>query len=818
MGGDGGASWINRSAGRIEAAGGGGGARGVAVANIDGRDGGSGGGGSRYGNGGSGTADQGHSGGRGGRTNSGAGAGGGGGADGSGSAANDRRGGNGGNGKISDLFEGTYAGGGGGGNNRSDSRGSGGSGGGGIGGHGDNGWHGGNGSANTGSGGGGGGSTVTIWGGNRGTNGGNGGSGVVKIRFTAQEVPDTRTTTIEENGQTFVVHEFLNPDTAHQFVVPEGVTEVEYLVVGGGGAAGSAGVDGNSKGTGGGGAGGLLAGWLTVEPGQALTVEVGAGGSVDTPVTANGENGESGQSSRLGDLIALGGGGGGNVFGIGKDGGSGGGGGGRNNPDSGASGEPGQGFGGGRVTGSTTAGDASGGGGGGAGGLGMNGFVSDGWSGGGDGGSGLLSNISGEARWYAGGGGGGATSRNTTNTPGGGLGGLGGGGDGRGETEHGQDGQSGQPNTGGGGGGIGVAASDGTYTRGGAGGSGIVIVRYALPETVPERPNQGTVSLPELPRIKGGETAQVPVTLSGFDGAADLLVFLRIPEGGGTLSIANNTGLELEFGYDSFTGERTIGFRGSRAAVTTALAEHLEWTAPLNRQDVSLEVSVTEAAADVFYNPDNGHYYKPVEPGGETTWTQARNAAAGQALFGMTGYLATITSREENDFIAERVDAEDLWIGASDERSAINLACGGTPYDAQGSFGVSSGSNYDATHRGYSEGRWYWVTGPEACTQFWVGEADGETVAGRFASWSDGEPNDFNDGEHFAATNFNSADTAEEDKEWGFWNDFADGSTSANNYLIEFGGLPGEASEAHFGNGSTTLRSTNGVTVASLTA
>lgn len=43
----------------------------------------------------------------------------------------------------------------------------------------------------------------------------------------------------------------------------------------------------------------------------------------------------------------------------------------------------------------------------------------------------------------------------------------------------------------------------------------------------------------------------------------------------------------------------------------------------------------------------------------------------------------------------------------------------------------------DAPHKGV----WQWVTGPEAGTTFWNGEANGSAVSGRYANWSPGEPN-----------------------------------------------------------------------------
>jgi hypothetical protein len=63
---------------------------------------------------------------------------------------------------------------------------------------------------------------------------------------------------------------------------------------------------------------------------------------------------------------------------------------------------------------------------------------------------------------------------------------------------------------------------------------------------------------------------------------------------------------------------------------------------------------------------------------------------------GLQGYLATITSQEENDFIEQKLSA-DGWIGASDDFEQINIAAGSFLYADQGE----------------AEGRWYWVTGPE---------------------------------------------------------------------------------------------------------
>ncbi|BFT95077.1 hypothetical protein MNSC_10850 [Minisyncoccus archaeophilus] len=232
---------------------------------------------------------------------------------------------------------------------------------------------------------------------------------------------------------------------------PAGVTQVEYLVVAGGGG----GVDATAyQGIGGGGGGGFLNSSMGVVN-TSYQVIVGAGG-----VKAKGFD------SSFGEIVAIGGGLG--AMGKGGNGGSGGGGGSQPSYE-GGSGTAGQ----GNSGGAGTLIPNTGGGGGGAGGVGTSG-TNQGWyvSYGGAGGVGKQSSITGTAVYYAGGGGGGLQN----NSAGGGTGGLGGGGNGG----MGTNGNDGTPNTGGGAGG-GGAFYDETRISG-KGGSGIVIIRYLTPQ------------------------------------------------------------------------------------------------------------------------------------------------------------------------------------------------------------------------------------------------------------------------------------------------------------------------------------------------
>lgn len=278
-------------------------------------------------------------------------------------------------------------------------------------------------------------------------------------------------TDVTIGGITYRVHAFTTVGTS-TLVLPE-TRECDVLLVAGGGGGG--GVTGNGA-SGGGGAGGLVFNTYSALQGQQYSIVVGDGGTAGGDALENGGNG--GNTTGFG-LTAEGGGGGGGSSDVttwlaGSAGGSGGGGGGGDANPNGAGGaatQPGTnsgvttdaGFAGG--TSASNVGDC-GGGGGGAGEVGdtfQGSNVGNGYNiQGGDGldMSSYFTTAFGDNGWFAGGGGAFARNDNISR-----AGGLGGGGAGA---------SSGTANTGGGGGGrdAGVLA--------GAGGSGIVLIRYRI--------------------------------------------------------------------------------------------------------------------------------------------------------------------------------------------------------------------------------------------------------------------------------------------------------------------------------------------------
>ena len=265
--------------------------------------------------------------------------------------------------------------------------------------------------------------------------------------------------------------------TASGSVTPSNAVTVNYLVVAGGGGGGKN--YSNNWSRGGGGAGGLrstvtatggggtLESALIMDPSTNYTVTVGAGGaesnngsnSVFSTITSTG-GGAGAFTSGNSDKGANGGSGGGNAAEREPAGGLGG------------TGTANQGYGGG---GAGSGGATAGGGGGGAGAAGVSGGnyidVSNNAVGG-NGGTGIAVSITGSSVTYAGGGGGGAGYSNSNNGVSAGTGGAGGGG--AGSYQGSVNGVAGTANRGGGGGG----AMGGSNQTSGAGGSGVVILRY----------------------------------------------------------------------------------------------------------------------------------------------------------------------------------------------------------------------------------------------------------------------------------------------------------------------------------------------------
>jgi hypothetical protein len=155
---------------------------------------------------------------------------------------------------------------------------------------------------------------------------------------------------------------------------------------------------------------------------------------------------------------------------------------------------------------------------------------------------------------------------------------------------------------------------------------------------------------------------------------------------------------------------------------------------------VTALVACTAQAAPVQWTTaagGNDHWYELVND--STDWNTARQNALASTYDGMTGYLTTVTSQAESDFLFSMLNGTYAWNGGNDIAQ---------------------------------EGTWVWADGPEANVQFWSGNQSGTALG--FSAWYTNEPNNSNGNENVIMMQHSNS-----------WNDAnADGSMQ---YVVEYG-------------------------------
>lgn len=138
--------------------------------------------------------------------------------------------------------------------------------------------------------------------------------------------------------------------------------------------------------------------------------------------------------------------------------------------------------------------------------------------------------------------------------------------------------------------------------------------------------------------------------------------------------------------------------------------------------------------AQPVYNPANGHYYETVTTE-YLNWDAASSLAASRSYGGFQGYLATITSADENDFIDQFANfpaIDKSWIG-----------------------GVRNGYTND----------WAWITGEQ-----WT-----------YSNWGPGQPSG---GSEDRLQMWGNTNTSED----GTWNDALSSNTAGvKTFIVEYG-------------------------------
>lgn len=148
---------------------------------------------------------------------------------------------------------------------------------------------------------------------------------------------------------------------------------------------------------------------------------------------------------------------------------------------------------------------------------------------------------------------------------------------------------------------------------------------------------------------------------------------------------------------------------------------------------VLLLVATATVMADPVYYAETGNYYEFV--GGVMDWSAARDMAESLSFEGHPGYLATITSPGENEFISSTF--------ASGEQTFFAWLAGYEPED---------------------DGVWLWGAGPEADVQF--AQEHSPTPPYNYENWGPQEPNDNAVGEDYLAINLGAVFAGINPGEW----------------------------------------------------
>ncbi|MEE8451884.1 MAG: lectin-like protein, partial [Thermoguttaceae bacterium] len=148
----------------------------------------------------------------------------------------------------------------------------------------------------------------------------------------------------------------------------------------------------------------------------------------------------------------------------------------------------------------------------------------------------------------------------------------------------------------------------------------------------------------------------------------------------------------------------------------------------------------------------NGHFYEGIANGSHISWKAARDAAEQRG-----GYLATITSQEENDFVFSLIDDDVFW-----------------RFDTYSAGPYIGGFQEDDSNE--PAGGWIWVTGEPFV----------------YTNWELNEPQDPFGSSDFLAFFGNSVDNPNQGtgETSPRWHDLDNNWTEQRSYVIEWEAVP----------------------------
>lgn len=232
----------------------------------------------------------------------------------------------------------------------------------------------------------------------------------------------------------------------------------------------------------------------------------------------------------------------------------------------------------------------------------------------------------------------------------------------------------------------------------------------------------------------------------------------------------------------------TPATNGNATAIKNFLQNNLSFT--LSQPDVftssGAKITINISANLVSSRIDgNGkpHYYEFV-PASKIAWLNAYNSSKTRSFNGLQGYLATITSQAEQDFIYNSIAKKGGWLGATRLRNKTT----NTPIHDEDVL-PNQLSSYETSTA--IANNWYWADGPEAGLVFLNSPTAGPTVPGAYSNWTtaSNEPNNSNNAENCMQFAFSGS----------LWNDLPNTPTNyIDGYYVEYGGYDDEVPEQEY--------------------
>ena len=251
------------------------------------------------------------------------------------------------------------------------------------------------------------------------------------------------------------------------------------------------------------------------------------------------------------------------------------------------------------------------------------------------------------------------------------------------------------------------------------------------------------------------------------------------PSGAATSGTLNG----IAWSYNTTTGIMDLQNSTTTAIYQSVLRQVTFYSTSGTPATVSRTISLSVGSG--LYCAATGHFYQYVASPA-IHWDAAKTAAETLSYYGLQGYLATVTSQAENDFIRSKLSGTG-WMGANDAAVISRWRWVTGP---EGAANGGSGT-YFFLQTGSSG------TSPDLNTVFGGNLApvhgfDGNAINGAYNNWNNGEPNDCFPGEYYA--HFWSD---------GTWNDYAIDNGSIAGYVVEYGGMLGDLTPNL--NGAVTL-------------